>query len=259
MNILHYQDHYMYIKNINRFFNSSETHSYHVCLRCLTSFSSKEVLANHKLKCEQHDYCKLKIPKNAKLEFTKYNFRNIIPFVIYADFESISQTIYGPDNAPVNVPKTKKLKQSSSAVGILIKSDHEEIISTQYISYFNEDVIEDFCKFLIDIEYRFSQIFTTDLKINITPEETLIFENAKTCYYCDQIFEDRETTALLEIEESALLYEEPEDFEEDEYDFEDGEYGTKEFSKFSKSLIKVRDHDHLTGSLEELLIVNVIY
>jgi hypothetical protein len=29
----------------------------------------------------------------------------------------------------------------------------------------------------------FSQIFKTDLKMNITPEETLIFENAKTCYF----------------------------------------------------------------------------
>jgi hypothetical protein len=262
INLLLYQDHYMYIKNINTFFKLSETNSCHLCLRCLNSFSSKEVLTNHKLKCEQHEYCKLVFPKNAKLEFTKHNYRNRIPFVIYADFESISETIYGPDNSANNMPKTKKLKQQSpSAVGILIKSDHEEIIPTQYISYFNEDregqtksdVIEDFCKFLIDIEYRFSQIFTTDLKMKITPEETLLFENAKTCYYCDQKFEDpesstklnRETPALLELEKleeyelcgqikslTELGYEDPErqalleteDFEEvEEYDFEDGE------------------------------------
>jgi hypothetical protein len=65
INILHYQDHYMYIKNINTFFNSSETHSCHLCLSCLNPFSSKDTLSNHKLKCEQHDFCKLIIHSSA--------------------------------------------------------------------------------------------------------------------------------------------------------------------------------------------------
>jgi hypothetical protein len=78
----------MYIKNINSFFRTNKNYRCHLCFRCLNSFSSKTALFNHKFKCEEHEYCKITIPVNPKLEFTKYNFRNRLPFVIYADFET---------------------------------------------------------------------------------------------------------------------------------------------------------------------------
>jgi hypothetical protein len=86
-----------------------------------------------------------------------------------------------------------KLKhQIPAAVGVLIKSDHEEMIPTSYMSYFNENVVEDICKFLINIEDRFSQIFEVDLEMEITQEEQNEFENALNCYYCEkELLEDR--------------------------------------------------------------------
>jgi hypothetical protein len=145
------------------------------------------VLLKHKLKCEKHEYCKIIIPENPKLEFTKYNFRNKLPFVIYADFETISKTIYGPNNFPDN--KFKKLKhQTPAAVGILIKTDFDYISladrENNYFSYIGEDVVNVFCNFLIKIEEEFSKIFETDLEMKITTEEQNDFENTKQCYYC---------------------------------------------------------------------------
>jgi hypothetical protein len=125
----------MLIKNINTFFKTSKTNSCHLCLRCLNSFSSKEFLSKHKLKCEKHDYCNISIPENAiiMLEYTKHNYRNRIPFVIYADFELINDSTLFTFQDEVNPErpaiKTRRIKhQSVAAIGALIKSDHEEII-----------------------------------------------------------------------------------------------------------------------------------
>jgi hypothetical protein len=67
----------------------------------------------------------------------------------------------------------------------------------------------------------FSQKLETGLKMEITPEETLIFENTQNCYYCDKIFEKPESQILFDCETlSEMGYEEPEDlldFEADEY------------------------------------------
>jgi hypothetical protein len=61
----------MFIKNINSCFKTSKTNSGHLCFRCLNSFSTKIALVNHKLKCDEHEYCKIIIPKPPKLEFPK--------------------------------------------------------------------------------------------------------------------------------------------------------------------------------------------
>jgi hypothetical protein len=68
INILYYENHCMFIKNINSFFKTSITNSCNLCFRCLYSFSTKIALVNHELKCEEHEYCKIIIPETPKLE-----------------------------------------------------------------------------------------------------------------------------------------------------------------------------------------------
>jgi hypothetical protein len=130
-----------------------------------------------------------------------------LPFVIYADFESISKPCNVNKDESCNVSiaepvnqtesqtesKTKKLKhQSPAQVGVLIKSDHEDIIPTNYFSYIGEDVVKVFCNFLVKIEDDFSQIFEIDLEMEIKPEAQNEFENTKNCYYCEkELNEDR--------------------------------------------------------------------
>jgi hypothetical protein len=100
-------------------------------------------------------------PENTTLEYTKHNYRNRMPFVIYADFESINDSTLLTFQDEVNPErpaiKTRRIKhQSEAAVGALIKSDHEEIIPAQYFSYRGKDVVDVFCNFLIRISHKTS-------------------------------------------------------------------------------------------------------
>jgi hypothetical protein len=56
-------------------------------------FKRESTLKEQKLRCQEHDYCAITIPSNPTLKFTKFNFRNRLPFVMYADFESICKNI----------------------------------------------------------------------------------------------------------------------------------------------------------------------
>ena len=61
------------------------------CLNCFHSYSTKEKLKKHKEVCENHDYCYVEIPEkdNNILEYNQGEKSMKVPFIIYADLESL--------------------------------------------------------------------------------------------------------------------------------------------------------------------------
>ena len=83
--------HYVLIKNISRLIRSQLTTNMrkgHLCNGCLQYFASDDVMKNHKSEC-----CKVItiMPEGEKssVKFEKYGRKLEVPFVVYADFESI--------------------------------------------------------------------------------------------------------------------------------------------------------------------------
>ena len=78
---------------------TKHTHQKQFCLRCIKHFSSEEVLARYQELCTRDDFMSvlhvLPSPgfKQAQLKFYNYKYCTMAPFVIYADFESILETI----------------------------------------------------------------------------------------------------------------------------------------------------------------------
>jgi len=89
--------HYVLIKDFNRFMFNQTKHknSKHFCMYCLQHFSSEEILNEHKNDCiaingEQA----VKMPqKGEKIMFKNYNRQLKVPFVIYADFEAMTEKV----------------------------------------------------------------------------------------------------------------------------------------------------------------------
>mgnify|MGYP001796290189 CR=1 FL=1 len=70
----------------------------HFCMHCLQCFSSEEILNNHKDNClEVNGVQAIKMPdkKNNTLKFINHQKQQAVPFVIYADFEAITEKIQG--------------------------------------------------------------------------------------------------------------------------------------------------------------------
>ena len=92
--------HYVLIKDFNRFMRHQTKHNErkHFCMHCLQCFSSERVLNNHRDNCIQlNEEQAVKMPnkKNSTLKFNNFHKQQPVPFVIYADFEAITEKISG--------------------------------------------------------------------------------------------------------------------------------------------------------------------
>ena len=92
--------HYALIKDFNKFMYNQTKHKErkHFCMYCLQCFSSERVLTDHKENCIQVNGTQaIKMPtKNDNiLKFNNFHKQLAVPFVIYADFEAITEKIHG--------------------------------------------------------------------------------------------------------------------------------------------------------------------
>ena len=70
----------------------------HFCMHCLQCFSSERVLTNHKENCIKVNGTQaIKMPTKDDniLKFNNFHKQLPVPFVIYADFEAITEKIQG--------------------------------------------------------------------------------------------------------------------------------------------------------------------
>ena len=96
-------DHYCIIKDFSRFMFNKTKHSNkkHFCRCCLQCFSREDILTDHKPIClEINGKQAVRIPKADKaiLKFGNHQKQLPAPFVIYADFESITEKLPGHAN-----------------------------------------------------------------------------------------------------------------------------------------------------------------
>lgn len=90
-------NHYVLIKDFNRFMYNKTQHKEkkHFCYHCLQCFSSKRVLDKHIDNCITINGIQgIEMPeKGSTVKFENYHKQQPVPFVIYADFEAITEKI----------------------------------------------------------------------------------------------------------------------------------------------------------------------
>ena len=91
--------HYVLIKSFNSLMHNKTKHknTKHVCMHCLQAFSSKEILTKHKENCLSINGIQgIQMPKKgSKVEFKDHHKQMPVPFVIYADFDAITEKVSG--------------------------------------------------------------------------------------------------------------------------------------------------------------------
>ena len=89
--------HFVLIKDFNKFMfrKTQHEHRKHFCMYCLQCFSREDVLTEHKSNCLLiNGKQAIKMPqKGDKVYFKNYHKQQSVPFVIYADFEAITEKV----------------------------------------------------------------------------------------------------------------------------------------------------------------------
>ena len=84
--------HYLAVKSFPALFTgtTSNHHGDFYCLNCFHSYSTLNKLKKHERVCNNHDYCRIDMPKeHEKIEYLPGEKSLKAPFIVYADLECL--------------------------------------------------------------------------------------------------------------------------------------------------------------------------
>ena len=214
--------HYCLLKDFNKFMYNQTKHKgrKHFCMYCLQGFSSERVLNNHTVDCiEINGKQAIKMPEpGSKISFTNFRKQLSAPFIIYADFEAITEKV-----SQKKSHTEQYQKHTACGYGYKVVCCYDDKFSKPIKIYRGEMTIQKFMKdMLAEVEYCQEVVkthFTKPLKMTEKDEES--FQNMKECHICKKPFG---------MDEDGVR-----------------NVGGKNIKKVQIKNVKVRDHCHVTG------------
>ena len=112
--------HYLAVKSLSALFRgiTSSNNGDFYCLNCFHSYRTLNKLKKHERVCNNHDYCRIDMPKeNEKIKYLPGEKSLKAPFIVYADLECLLEKVQYCQNNPKNshTEKTSKHKPSRYA------------------------------------------------------------------------------------------------------------------------------------------------
>ena len=213
------KSHYILIADFNRFMSSYTKYKAkkHFCMYCLRCCSSKRVLEIHQKDCIVINGVQaITMPKEGSKIYS-HNHQKMfpVPFVIYADFEAITEKI---DSCLQNDNKcytTTYQNHKACGFGYKVVCHYDKRFSKPLELYRGEDSIEIFIIKMFeeveDCKRVMKEKFNKPLEL--TQEEEIDFQRSNKCNICERFFKPNDLVIL-----------------------DDGD-----------QINKVRDHCHITG------------
>ncbi|XP_023312147.1 uncharacterized protein LOC111692389 [Anoplophora glabripennis] len=175
--------HYVWIKNLSHLLSSQLSKNRakkFFCDRCLHYFSSAERLASHYVDCKNQNDCRVRLPTEDQkdLKFKNYKNKEKVPFVVYADLESILKEEDSGNKYQRHVP---------AAVGYYVKCSYDPSLSF-YRSYRGEDCMSWFAHEMSAFAEDVETVFLCPYDISMTSAQEAEFHKATHCHICEQPF-----------------------------------------------------------------------
>ena len=153
-------NHYVLIKDFNKFMYNQTKHKdkKHFCIYCLQNFTTEKILKNHSEICMVFNGKQaIEMPNkdNNKLEFNNFHKQLPVPFVIYADFEAITEKIHGcQPNDDKSYTETYQ-KHVDCSYGYKVVCCYDDKYSKPEQIYRGEKAVYKFMEAMLDeVKYR---------------------------------------------------------------------------------------------------------
>lgn len=145
--------HYCLTKNFSRLLGDLTMHNgvSHYCYYCLHRFRYETSRQKHSIYCRKHRAQRIFLPKEGEnlLTFTCMHLQHPIPYVVYADFESLLKPIQRVTPSSSTSFSEKKSKHIPCGYGFVIIGPEGKPIKPIEIIYRGENVVKQFLKSLI--------------------------------------------------------------------------------------------------------------
>ena len=188
-------NHYVLIKDFNKFMYQQTKHKErkHFCMHCLQCFSSERVLNNHKENCIIiNGKQAIKMPEKGDniLKYNNYHKQQPIPFVIYADFEAITEKVQGcqPNNDKSYTEAYQK--HTDCGYGYKVVCCYDDKYTKPINIYRGEKAVYKFMeKMLEEVKYC-KNIMKKEFNkpLMMTDNDELSFKLEQKCHICEESF-----------------------------------------------------------------------
>ena len=185
-------NHYVWIKNFNKLCAgvTKNTAKKFFCKHCIQHFPSEDRLEKHMMDCIVLTKCQaIQMPAEGEvIKFKSFRETVKIPFVIYADLESILQKLTVTQKEEMEQEQTEKLqKHVACSYGYKVVCCYDEKLSKPFKMYRGLDIVN---KFFTDIFEEEEEILEKLNKFQNTPmymsnEENMHHKKATRCYVCN--------------------------------------------------------------------------
>ena len=177
-----YKNHYVLIKKLDVFLGDHNKKFF--CRRCLSSYTSENMLIKHKPKCENNNITTIRTSNESHLHWKKHFHKNPLYFRIYADFEADNEK----DDSVVGNKTTNIYKQNPVLNGYHIVSELEDVLKSDYYkSPLGYDSVDWFVDEVIKIENKTAFYFKNTKKdIIMTEEDEEDYRNDNICGFCEK-------------------------------------------------------------------------
>ena len=192
------KNHYVLIKNFNKFMFDQTKHNCkkHFCMYCLQCFSREDVLTEHIKNCLSiNGKQAIKMPeKGQHVSFRNYHKQIPIPFVIYADFEAITEKVHGclPNNEKSYTQAYQKYIDCGYGYKLVCHYDDKfrkpvQVFRGENAVYnFMEKMIEEveWCKTIMKTHFNKPLVMTEKNKLD--------FESSNNCHICKKRYSEKD-------------------------------------------------------------------
>ena len=185
--------HYVAIKSLSRLLSSQNTKhkgKEYFCMNCLQGFNEESSRDKHLDYCINNESVKVEMPhRNPIVQYSDGQFQFKVPFIMYADFESILEPIQGPENN-MRISSMRGINNHVPS-GWCVRSEFASgKVENPLKLYRGEDCVKKFCDHVIGEACRLCQSFPENPMKPLTPKEMDRYKRSERCHICFKPFKE---------------------------------------------------------------------
>ena len=192
--------HYCLIKNLNRFLRSTNKgHKHYYCRRCLHGFIRQDLLDAHRQYCNQFTFQKVKYPEEGKnnVEFRNFHKQIRVPFVIYADFETINKKME-LEHMNEGSSTTHLVEFEACGYSYQVVCTNDKYTKPPVV-YRGKNAVDGFLEDLLKEETYIRNILSEIEPLIMSEKAESEFQSATNCYICGRQFNEK----LIKVRDHA--------------------------------------------------------
>ena len=189
------QKHYVAVKLLSRLLskqNSKHKEAQHFCTNCLNGFESEIIRDEHYEYCRSKDSVRVEMPtKNPIVKYADGQYQLKVPFVIYADFESILVPVSGATNN-LEMSSTRGINVHQPSGWCMYSKIAYGKVSNPLKQYRGRDCVSKFCETIMAEAKKLYESAPKKPMDKLTKEQNVEFVTAKECHICFKKFSSKD-------------------------------------------------------------------